>query len=182
MKHFYIFDLDGTLCDSMGYWRNETAHIAPEEYGNPLIAEPAYDKMREHYRHDVELKPGVVEFLNKARADGIRMCIASATRRDVSEPFLSRSGLMDYMEFYIDCWEIGAFKERPDVYLRAAERLGASISDCAVFEDAEYCARTAQRAGFFVVGISDKVAALEGNTRRFCDIFVDNWNELPIHT
>lgn len=177
MKHFYIFDLDGTLCDSMGYWRLETAHIPAEDYENPLIAEPAYDKMREHYRRDVELKPGVIEFLEKARADGIRMCIASATRRDVSEPFLIRSGLMDYMEFYIDCWEVGAYKERPDVYLRAAERLGASISDCAVFEDAEYCARTAQRAGFFVVGINDRIAESEGNTRRFCDVFFDNWNE-----
>lgn len=178
MKHFYIFDLDGTLCESMGYWNLETAHISAEQYYDPLIFEPVYNKMREHYRFDVQFKPGVIEFLEQARINGIRMCIASATRRDVSEPFLARSGLMDYMEFYIDCWEVGAFKERPDVYLRAAERMGASISDCVVFEDAEYCARTAQHAGFFVVGINDKIAAAEGNTRRFCDYFVNNWNEL----
>lgn len=178
MKHFYIFDLDGTLCDSMGYWRDETAHITVEQYSDPSIAEPAHDKMREHYRRDVQLKPGVTEFLERSQESGIRMCIASATRRDVSEPFLARSGLLGFMEFYIDCWEIGAFKERPDIYLQSVVRLGADISDCAVFEDAEYCARTARRAGFFVVGINDKIAGAEGDTRRFCNVFVNNWYEL----
>ena len=53
---------------------------------------------------------------------------------------------MEYMEFYIDCFEIGAFKNKPDIYLAAAERLGATVPECAVFEDAEYCAKTAHDA------------------------------------
>jgi len=175
-KKYYIFDLDGTLCDSMGWWRQETAHI--ENFRDFELMETAYDKMRGHYGSDVNLKPGVREFLEKANADGTKMCIATGTRRDVAEPFLVRTGLMEFMEFYIDCHEVGRFKEHPDIYLQAAERLGADIGECAVFEDSDYSAETAKRAGFYVVGIIDSVTASEGDVRLFADISVTDWRQL----
>lgn len=175
MKKFYIFDMDGTLCDSMGFWREETAMI--EDFRDRAALEPCYERMREHYRRDIELKDGVPEFINAAERLGIKMCIASATRRDISQPFLDKTGIMEHMEFYIDCYEIRAFKERPDIYLKAAERLGADISECVVFEDAEYCIKTAKNAGFYVVGIYDAVAEREGDPRKFCDHFIEKWSE-----
>lgn len=172
---YYIFDLDGTLCDSMGWWRRETEHI--KDFRDFALMETAYIKMREHYRNDVKLKDGVREFLEKARGEGVRMCIATGTRRDVAEPFLARTGLLDFMEFYIDCHEVGRFKEHPDIYLQSAERLGADISECAVFEDSDYSAETAKRAGFFVVGIIDEVTGTEGDVSAFSDIAVSSWRD-----
>lgn len=169
-------DMDGTLCNSMVLWRKETEMI--EDFRNREVLEPAFDRMREHYRERVQVKDGVLEFLRNAKKNGVKMCIASGTRRDVAEPFLARSGLMEFMEFYIDCFDVHAFKERPDIYLEAARRLGGEIEECAVFEDAEYCAATAKKAGFFVVGIYDDVAASEGEPQKFCDVFVKDWREL----
>ena len=175
-KKYYIFDLDGTLCDSMGWWRHETAHI--NNFRDFKLMEPAYNKMREHYRNEVQLKLGVREFLENARNEGIKMCIATGTRRDVAEPFLERTGLMEFMEFFVDCHEVGRFKEHPDIYLLSAERLGADISECAVFEDSDYSAETAKNAGFYVVGIIDEVTSTEGDVRKFSDIAVKEWREL----
>ncbi len=176
MQKFYIFDMDGTLCDSMEFWREETTLV--EDFRNMEEVEPCYDRMREHYRNDIALKDGALEFIQNAARNGIKMCIASATRRDVSQPFLEKTGIMEYMEFYIDCYEVRAFKERPDIFLKAAERLGADISECVIFEDAEYCVKTAHNAGFYVVGIYDTVADREGEPSKFCDIFADSWKEL----
>lgn len=174
-KKYYIFDLDGTLCDSMGWWRHETEHI--DNFRDFTLMESAYGKMREHYRSEVELKPGVREFLEKARGDGVKMCIATGTRRDTAEPFLERTGLLDFMEFYIDCHEVGRFKEHPDIYLLSAERLGADIAECVVFEDSDYSAETAKKAGFYVVGIIDEVTALDGDVGRFSDITIGSWSD-----
>lgn len=177
MKKYYIFDLDGTLCGSMRLWRAEADGV---DFYNRARVEVVFEHMREHYRDRITLKDGVLEFLKRAKAAGIKMCIASATRRDVSEPLLAKTGLLDFMEFYVDCHELGVFKEHPDIYLEAAKRLGAEIEDCAVFEDAEYCAETAHKAGFFTVGVFDEVADEEGDTRSVSDLFIDAWQNAEL--
>ncbi len=177
MKRFYIFDLDGTLCGSMRLWRAEADGV---DFYDREAVEVVYDNMRGHYRDRISLKDGVIEFLQRARAAGIKMCVASATRRDISEPLLAKTGLLDFMEFYVDCHELGAFKEHPDIYLEAAKRLGAKVEDCVVFEDAEYCAETARKAGFFTVGVYDEVAEEEGDTRAVSDMFIDTWENAEL--
>lgn len=176
MKKYYILDMDGTLCDSMSFWRKESQHIA--DFSEIEKVEPVYDKMREHYRNEVVLKEGAADFLEKAKAAGIKMCIATGTRRDIAQPFLERTGLLDYMEFYIDCYDVNSYKDKPDIYLKAAERLGADAAECVVFEDSEYCAVTAKSAGFYVVGVFDSVTSTEGDVERYSDCFVKDWKSV----
>lgn len=173
MKKFYIFDMDGTLCDSMYQWRKECAFI--DERISADTWEQIFDRMREHYKSDVVLKDGAREFLEAAKQNGVKMCIATATRRDVCEPFLEKSRLLDYMEFFIDCFEAGAFKDKPDIFLQCANRLGARISECAVFEDSVSSAKTAKNAGFYVVGVYDRTTSKDGDIKPFIDDYISDW-------
>lgn len=168
-----IFDLDGTLCHSMALWRSETAGI---DWRDSAAMARVYSAMRRHYRDDLELRSGVTEFLDELKARGVKCCIASATAMDVSAPLLEKSGLMRYMDFYVSVFDVGARKDKPDIYLNAAGRLGVSPAECAVFEDSEYCARTAQGAGFFVAGVFDPTTAAEGRCEDYSDIYIKEFS------
>ncbi|MGN0670587.1 MAG: HAD family hydrolase [Oscillospiraceae bacterium] len=177
MKNFYIFDLDGTLAASMKCWRRE---CAAEKADNDEAWERVRQRMKKHYAEDIEIKAGVPEFLRSAKERGVKMCIASATRRDIAEPFLSKTGILDFMEFYIDCDEAGAYKDEPAIFLLAAKRLGADIEDCVVFEDVPPAVASAKDAGFYVVGVYDEITVNDGNIRPYVDDYVEDWRTFKI--
>lgn len=189
-KQFAIFDMDGTLVDSMGYWdrlaveflesrgvaevsgellekivpmtMTESAALFQQEFGlegtPEALAAEINGMMDEHYRRDVPLKAGVQEYLEALHQKGVKMCVASATAEHLMEACLQRLGVRDYFEFLLSCETVGAGKTQPDVYLAAADRLGAAPADTVVYEDAIYAAETAKKAGFTVVGVYDESA------------------------
>ena len=150
MKKYYIFDLDGTLADSMGWWYSS---FSEDERCDEERMNEVRRLMKTRYADIIGPKSGALELLELLRSRGVRMCIASATDKWVSEPFMKKYGLEKYFEFYIDCTEVGARKDKPDIYFQAAQRLGASPEECVVVEDSAYCAETAHNAGFTVVGV-----------------------------
>jgi beta-phosphoglucomutase-like phosphatase (HAD superfamily) len=83
------------------------------------------------------------------------MCVASATAEELMDACLTRLGITPYFSFLLSCETVGKGKNRPDVYLEAAKRLGAQPAEIAVYEDALYAANTAKQAGFYTVAVRD---------------------------
>ena len=94
------------------------------------------------------------------------MCVASATAAPLMTACLSRLNVIDDFAFVLSCEEVGTGKDSPDVYLESMKRLSAisnaqdktqlESSDIAVYEDALFAAKTAKKAGFYVVGVFDE--------------------------
>lgn len=173
---YYIFDLDGTLADSMGWWYSS---FVPEDLSDEERMMEVRRGMKEKYADMIQPRPGALLLLDRLYSAGAQMCIASATDRWVSEPFMKKFGLEKYFRFYLDCTEAGANKQKPDVYLQAAARLGASPAECTVVEDSAYCARTAHEAGFRVIGIYDPNTAPRGDVAEFSDVFITSLEDFP---
>ena len=207
-KKYCIFDMDGTIADSMGHWKNlerefliekgvrddvdetlkEIQHMTIpaameffiDRFGFEGTIESLTEEfnalMAEHYRNDVDIKPGAETYLAALQAQGVKMCIASATSTPLVKIALAKMGISDYFEFTLSCVEVGSSKDKPDVFLEAARRLGGAPADTAVFEDSLVASVSAKSAGFYVVGIYDKYSA--HNWPAICELadeLIEDW-------
>ena len=137
----------------------ESSALFIEAFGLPGTPESVMAEMNavmdEHYRSDIPLKPGAAEYLAALRKRGTKMCVATATPEPLARACLKRLGVLEDLEFLLSCDAVGAGKDRPDVFLEAARRLGAAPAETAVFEDAMFALQTAKNAGFYTVGVWD---------------------------
>jgi HAD superfamily hydrolase (TIGR01509 family) len=100
------------------------------------------------------LRPGVVRLLDEARAEGVRVAIASTTNAENVAILLTRHlGTSALRRFdCIACSEhVAHRKPAPDIYELALAMLGEPARHCAAFEDSVNGLRAAKAAGLFTV-------------------------------
>lgn len=100
------------------------------------------------YRYEVQLLDNAYEFLREQHEKGVKMCIATANSRELTEAALTRLGVMDCIQFVLSCDDIGCGKDTPEIYLESARRLGVDVKDAIVFEDIPNGIISASNGGF----------------------------------
>lgn len=133
-------------------------------------------QVEQGYREQVQLKPGAGGFLRLLNERDVRLCVVTATPRPLAESALRRCGALGRLDFLLTVDEFGVGKGRPDIFLYAMERLGGTLENTLVFEDAPHAIRTAAEAGFAVVGIQDASAGAPEDIRPLCR---DYWTAFP---
>ena len=100
-----------------------------------------------------DLSEDVRNTLNKLRRTDLKLAIGSSSK---NTPFiLERIGLGDFFDAVADGNCITHSKPHPEVFLKAAEMIGESPSDCLVVEDAHAGIEAANAGGFDSAGIGD---------------------------
>ena len=115
---------------------------------------------------DYKLADGLVEFLDFLAAHKIPRTIATASCGNNVRFFFDTLGLDRWFDLDKVIYNDGTLpgKPAPDLYLKAAQRLGVAPETCVIFEDSGAGIESAQRAGAKkVVGIASmkKPAELE---------------------
>jgi len=201
-----IFDLDGTLLDSMWMWGEvaerylrshgatprpgireilrtfnaiEEAQYYIDAYGVSLSTEEIIaDRkkiMLEFFSNEVKLKTGTIPVLEALRERGVKMCVTTATERELIEPALKLNGITGFFERLFTCDEEDTSKKSPDIFIRAAKFMGTVPGETLVVEDAFFAMQTAKKAGFIVAGVYDKASDDEQDKiRAFCDHYWKN--------
>ena len=107
-----------------------------------------------------KLVPGIREFLQ--RHGGVPKAVGSNAEAANVECVLAESDLKRYFSVIVNGDQVQRPKPYPDIYIRAAELLGAAPADCVVFEDSMTGVSAALAAGAQVVGLTTTCAELPG--------------------
>ncbi len=113
------------------------------------------DMARDAYAHTIPLKPGALELLKRATAQGQKMSLLSSGIPELSMLAIRRLGLDEYIKDYFFAHDVGLEKRDPKVYQLAAERFGFSPAQCVLLEDAPDNCAAASSVGFTVIGVYD---------------------------
>lgn len=210
MKQYYLFDMDGTLVDSMDAWSGVMVQILKEEQipqpdglirtitplgyrgtahyyidclglsdtEDHLIAR-MLDKAVYQYTHHVPAKAGVKEYLLQLKAQGCSCNVLTASPHDTTDVCLQHNGLYDLFDHVWSTDDFGLSKGSPEIYHRAAERLGCTIDDIVFFDDNLLALTAAKKAGLEVVGVYDKFSREDRESiRQLVHRYIDSFSQL----
>ena len=101
-----------------------------------------------------DILPGIMQLLDDAKAQGLKMVIASASKN--APTILNRLGIMDRFDGIVDPATLSKGKPDPEIYIKAQELAGLKADEVISFEDAKAGVEAIKAAGQFAVGIGDK--------------------------
>jgi pyrophosphatase PpaX len=176
-----LFDLDGTLIDSIGLIV-DAMHYAFEGFdgtvpadsswmagiGTPLFKQLALyarspeelDMLRERYRayqflhHDnvVREYPGTTAVLEALHARGVRMGIVTSKGDELAKRGLDLTGLSKFISAVVGADSVTKYKPEPEPTLLALERLGVSADEAVLMGDSPHDISSGNAAGVVTIG------------------------------
>lgn len=182
-----IFDMDGTLTESMHLWIEigrrymEGLGYEVSEQQNrdmtKMLLEPMSLYMQDQfglqksqeqiiaeinkivepgYFEEVKVKLDVLDFLEKLKDRGVKMVVATATDRHLTEACLKRNGLDGFFDAIFTCGEEHCNKRTSQIYDKARAFLGTTPEETYIFEDTYVSILGARQSGCRVIAVADR--------------------------
>jgi len=101
----------------------------------------------------LEPMPGAVQLVESLVRRGLPRGVATSSGPDFARDVLGRVGLRDRFGFVLTSADVTLGKPHPEIYERAAARLGVAPAEMLVLEDSENGCRAAVAAGAVVVAV-----------------------------
>ena len=115
-----------------------------------------YQLKEENLRYgDIPRIEGVNETLAELQKRGYRMAVASSSTQDYIELCTERAGIGHFFDVRFSAQWVKNTKPAPDVFLAAAEKMGAAPEKCVVVEDSTNGSRAAKAAGMVCLGFAN---------------------------
>ena len=181
--NYSIFDVDGTILDSMEVWNTlasqyvQSLGMVPEKNLDEIVSDMSLEQsatyLKNHFKINKQEERIISEVLNFisdfyeyevnlmpgfkefiSHYDSINV-IGTSCDEELVKIALNRLAVLNYFEDIITCSKVNKSKNNPDFYLACAQVLKQRPEDIVVFEDADYCIDVARKVGFKVIKIKD---------------------------
>jgi beta-phosphoglucomutase len=127
---------------------------------------------------EYEILPGVKDLILELKREGVKVCLGSSSKN--ATVILKNVNLFNLFDGIVDGNHITLSKPDPEVFLKGAEILGVSPSECVVFEDAASGVEAALSGGFFALGIGDASELSRANfvVSDLCGMSLEKLNQI----
>ncbi len=179
-----IFDLDGTLVDTMSIhyeaWRLvmkkrgisfseetfikfsgiPTFKIVPmvnKMYNVNLVPEEIVDEKEDYFKKNIDKVrqiPEIVDIVRKYHGI-LPMSIGTGGYRRMAELIINKAGLESYFDIIVTADDVQNHKPEPDTFLKCSQLMGVQPEYCEVFEDADNGIIAAGKAGMTATDVRE---------------------------
>lgn len=137
-------------------------------------------KYREMYRPDLKLIDGLQQLLATAFEHEIPIGIGTAAQYANVNLVLDTLNIRNYFSAIVADVDVENGKPDPEVFLKAAEKMGAYPEHCLVFEDSPVGAKTAENAGMKAIIITSTHKPHEFSNFSNVVKCINNYEEIDI--
>lgn len=198
-----LFDMDGTIVDSMGVWKYagstyvRSLGLVPERDLDDKIFHmnmtQFIDYIKKTYSIDttfdniladinnqmtrlyaaVGQKSGARELLTALKNAGFILVLATASGEDIAKPVLSRLSMWELFDFHY----CNIAKSKPDIFYKIAGDIGVKTDECCIAEDTLSSAMGAKSAGLKIIGVRDDITrTYQGDVKDVSDLYYMSLN------
>ena len=133
------------------------------------VKQRTYDIYLEIIKGALKPLPGVFEFIDACRAEGLKLAVASSADLRKVQGNLTEIGLpFDSFDAVVTGNDVDRKKPAPDIFQEAAKRIGLDAVDCLVVEDAVSGVQAAKAAGARCLGITSSFTRDQLADADFC--------------
>ncbi len=205
----YLFDFDGTLVDSMPTYVSSMLRILDENnipYGDDIVkiitplglkgTAQYYIKMGinkslneiidlmgkymlDAYFNTIPAKQNVISTLKTLREQGAKLNVLTASPHITLDACLKRLDIFDLFDNVWSCDDFATTKADPEIYVKAAEKIGENIENILFLDDNLNADLTAKKAGMTVCGVyDDSSKEYTEEIKAATDYYIDDFSEL----
>ena len=196
-----LFDLDGVVFNTepqyTEFWGAQCREFHPEHPGleHEIKGQTLVQIFDRHFSGDLAYSQEIItnrlndfeqtmrfdyvegfeDFVSRLRSRGVKTAVVTSSNiAKMQSVYQIRSEFRQMFDAILTSEDFERSKPDPDCYLKAAERLGAEIDECIVFEDSFNGLKSGRAAGMKVVGLATTNSA--ESIAPYSDVIISNYN------